>query len=117
MFNLKLTNDPLFLAGRRTFLARSGVVLSGTAVALLAGRESLAAQLKKTGAASVANDMKILNSALGAEHQAHRRLPGRSRKRVAAEARAGLGPAVPGPSQGTRRPARGDREAAWEALQ
>lgn len=69
MFDLKLANDPLFLAGRRTFFARSTVVLSGTAVALLAGRESLAAQLKKTGAASTANDVNILNSALGAEYQ------------------------------------------------
>ena len=69
MFNLKLANDPLFLAGRRTFLARSSVVLSGTAIALLAGRESLAAQMKKTSAEVSANDVNILNSALGAEHQ------------------------------------------------
>jgi len=70
MFNLKLANDPLFLAGRRTFFARSAIVLSGTAVALLAGRETLAAQLQKTGAESVTNDVNILNSALGAERQA-----------------------------------------------
>jgi rubrerythrin len=70
MLNLKLANDPLFLAGRRTFLARSTILLSGTAVALLAGRETLAAQLKKTGAASAGNDVDILNSALGAEQQA-----------------------------------------------
>jgi len=67
MLNLKLANDPLFLAGRRTFFARSGVVLSGTAIALLAGRESLAAQLKKTSAEGGATD---INSALGAEQQA-----------------------------------------------
>ena len=70
MFNLKLANDPLFLAGRRTFFARSGVVLSGTTIALLAGRESLAAQLKKTSAEAGASDVNILNSALGAEQQA-----------------------------------------------
>jgi len=70
MFNLKLANDPLFLAGRRTFIARSGLVLSGATVALLAGREGLAAQLKKTSAESAANDVHILNSALGAEQQA-----------------------------------------------
>jgi rubrerythrin len=70
MFNLKLANDPLFLAGRRTFFARSGVVLSGTAIALLAGRESLAAQLRKTSAQGGATDINILNSALGAEQQA-----------------------------------------------
>jgi rubrerythrin len=70
MFNLKLANDPLFLAGRRTFFARSGVVLSGTAIALLAGREGLAAQMKKSGAEGGASDVNILNSALGAEQQA-----------------------------------------------
>ena len=69
MSTLKLSTDPLFLAGRRTFLSRSGILLSGTAVALLAGRESLAAQMKKTSAESAANDVNILNSALGAEHQ------------------------------------------------
>jgi len=69
MFDLKLANDPLFLAGRRAFLGRSGLLLSGTAVALLAGRESMAAQLQKTGAQSTANDVHILNGALAAEHQ------------------------------------------------
>jgi len=70
MFNFKLAIDPLFLAGRRTFFARSGVVLSGTAIALLAGRQSMAAQLKKSSAEGVASDVNILNSALGAEQQA-----------------------------------------------
>ena len=70
MFDLKLASDPLFLAGRRTFFARSTIVLSGAAVALLAGREGLAAQAKKAGGESVVNDVTILNSALGAEQQA-----------------------------------------------
>ena len=52
---------------RRSFLGRSGLALSGTAVALLAGRESLAAADK---AANPANDVTILNSALAAELEA-----------------------------------------------
>jgi len=69
MFTPKFVDDPLFLAGRRLFLARSSVVLSGTAVALLAHRDTLAATLKKTSAKDVVSDINILNSALGAEHQ------------------------------------------------
>lgn len=69
MLNLELANHPLFLAGRRTFFVRAAAVLSGTTVALLARREGLAAELEKTGAQNGANDVDILNSALGAEHQ------------------------------------------------
>ncbi len=54
------------LALRRSFLAKSGLLLSGTAVALLAGRESLAAR----GDKSAETDVSILNSALGAELEA-----------------------------------------------
>ena len=54
------------IAARRLFLGRSGLVLSGAAVALLAGNEALAA---KSGAASV-KDVQILNTALGAELEA-----------------------------------------------
>lgn len=54
------------LAMRRSFLTRSGLLLSGTAVALLAGRESLAAK----GDKSAETDVSILNSALGAELEA-----------------------------------------------
>lgn len=63
--------DRLELPGmaRRSFLGTSGLVLSGTAVALLAGRDSLAAGAgDKT--AQPANDVTILNSALGAELEA-----------------------------------------------
>ena len=70
MSNIELAHDPLFLAGRRLFFGRSGLLLSGAAVALLAGRDSLAADFKKTGAASVADDLKILNGGLAAEYQA-----------------------------------------------
>ena len=53
---------PTPLAARRIFLGRSGgLVLSGAAVALLAGKDVLAA---KTG------DVTILNTALGAELEA-----------------------------------------------
>ena len=52
---------------RRSFLGGGGVLLSGTAIALLAGRESLAAADK---AANPANDVAILNSALAAELEA-----------------------------------------------
>jgi rubrerythrin len=53
-------------AARRLFLGRSGLVLSGAAVALLAGRDALAA---KSGGAK-ADDVRILNVALGAELEA-----------------------------------------------
>ena len=53
-------------AARRLFLGRSGLVLSGAAVALLAGRDVLAA---KSGG-SKAGDVRILNTALGAELEA-----------------------------------------------
>lgn len=54
-------------AARRLFLSRSGgLVLSGAAVALLAGNEALAA---KAGGANSA-DAQILNTAIGAELEA-----------------------------------------------
>src|SRR5215831_8258908 len=55
-----------FLLGRRSFLSAGGIALSGTAVALLAGRDALAADK----AANPANDVTILNSALAAELEA-----------------------------------------------
>jgi rubrerythrin len=51
---------------RRMFLGRSGLLLSGAAVALLAGRDALAAK----GGAAGAGDVSILNTALGAELEA-----------------------------------------------
>lgn len=53
-------------AARRLFLGRSGLTLSGAAVALLAGNGALAA---KAGDAT-AQDVRILNTALGAELEA-----------------------------------------------
>ena len=59
-----LTSSP-FIA-RRLFLGSSGFMLSGAAVALLAGKEALAAG---AGAADP-RDVQILNTALGAELEA-----------------------------------------------
>ena len=53
-------------AARRLFLARSGLVLTGAAVALLAGRDALAAK----SAGGSAADAQILNTALAAELEA-----------------------------------------------
>ena len=58
-------NDPS-RASRRLFLGRSGMLLSGTAIALLAGKETLA----KTGGKATEDDVRILNTALGAELEA-----------------------------------------------
>ena len=52
-------------SARRLFLGHSTLALSGAAVALLAGRESLAA-----GSAADPRDVQILNTALGAELEA-----------------------------------------------
>jgi rubrerythrin len=52
---------------RRAFLGESGLLLSASAIALLAGSEVLAADQKKTGGG---NDVAILNSALGSEREA-----------------------------------------------
>ncbi len=57
---------PTPIAARRLFLGRSGLVLSGAAIALLAGRDALAA--KADGADP--QDTQILNTALGAELEA-----------------------------------------------
>ena len=54
------------LTSRRNLLrGAAGATLSGVAVALLAGRESLAAEMKASE-----GDLNILNIALGAEYQA-----------------------------------------------
>ena len=59
--------DPGLPASRRNFLGTtSGLLLSGTAIALLSGREALA----KTASAATAADVKILNAALASELEA-----------------------------------------------
>ena len=57
---------PTPVAARRLFLGRSGLLLSGTAIALLAGQDALAA---KTGG-DEPGDVQILNTALGSEYEA-----------------------------------------------
>jgi len=51
--------------GRRAFLGQGGLLLSGAAVALLAGRDALA-----KGGKAQESDVRILNTALGAELEA-----------------------------------------------
>ncbi len=57
------------VAARRWFMGRSGLALSGAAVALLAGRDTLAARVGSAGNAGP-KDVQILNTALGAELEA-----------------------------------------------
>lgn len=65
-FLLFARNDRLN-SSRRAFLGESGLLLSASAVALLAGCESLAAGQKASGGGA---DIAILNTALGAEREA-----------------------------------------------
>jgi rubrerythrin len=58
--------DPGLRLARRDFLNKSGLVLSGTAIALMAGREALA----KAGGGATEADVKILNTALASELEA-----------------------------------------------
>lgn len=69
MKTLQLSQNDLFIAGRRTFFFRSAGMLSATAVALLAGNSALAAQSASKEASSPANDLRILAEALSAERQ------------------------------------------------
>jgi rubrerythrin len=57
---------PTPAAARRLFLGHTGLVLSGAAVALLAGKDALAA----SAGAGTAGDVQILNTALAAELEA-----------------------------------------------
>jgi len=59
-------NGPVLRPNRREFLTKSGIVLSGTAVALMAGQDALA----KVGGKPTEDDVKILNSALASELEA-----------------------------------------------
>lgn len=63
---LTQTDDQAAQGGRRSFLGQSGILLSGAAIALLAGKDALAAK----GGESTDADVRILNSALGAELEA-----------------------------------------------
>ena len=65
MKNLIVSASSLSDASRRTFMGR-GATLSAAALALLAGRDALAANHKS----NPAKDVDILNVALGLEHEA-----------------------------------------------
>ncbi len=60
-------NDPAAVHPRRMFLGKSGLLLSGAAVALMAGQDALAAA---KGVEAGSGDVQILNTALGAELEA-----------------------------------------------
>lgn len=64
--NTLITQAIAAVEPRRTFLSQAGLLLSGTAVALLSGREALAARADE----AVESDLRILNTALGAELEA-----------------------------------------------
>jgi len=56
---------------RRGLLRASGIgVLSASAIALLAGHENMAAAQSSNGAGNAANDVGVLNTALGLENEA-----------------------------------------------
>jgi len=61
-----MVNDDSTVPMRRSFLGKSSLILSGAAVALLAGKDALAAK----GGESTEQDIRILNSAIGAELEA-----------------------------------------------
>ena len=63
---LIVADAPNAFEARRAFLGKSGLLLSGAAVALLAGRDALAAK----GDTSTDSDVRVLNTALGAELEA-----------------------------------------------
>lgn len=60
------SHDLIAPNARRSFLGKSSLLLSGAAVALLAGQEALAAK----GDKSTESDIRVLNTALGAELEA-----------------------------------------------
>lgn len=62
---LSQTPEPQITESRRSFLGKSGLMLSGVAIALLSGQDALAKGNKSNSA-----DVNILNSALGAELEA-----------------------------------------------
>lgn len=63
---LILPHEPEAQDSRRSFLKKSSLMLSGTAIALLTGQDALA----KSGSTPTEADINVLNSALGAELEA-----------------------------------------------
>jgi rubrerythrin len=71
MSKLASISSAAIVPSRRQFLNGLGkVTLSATAIALLAGRDTMAAGKGKVMAASPSQDVTILNVALGLEHEA-----------------------------------------------
>lgn len=71
MYRIDQSTLGALLGSRRGFLRRAGgLTLSGAAIALLAGKDSLAAARDIEIAAAAKGDVDILNSALGLEHEA-----------------------------------------------
>ncbi|KDP87713.1 ferritin [Cupriavidus sp. SK-3] len=66
MSSIQRWTPPYVQGTRRSFLGQSGLLLSGAAIALLSGREALAAAAE----GSLENDVRVLNTALGAEFEA-----------------------------------------------
>lgn len=64
-----LLPQDLWIMSRRRALASSGTALSATAIALLGGRDALAAS-NKVSPLELASDVRILNTALSAEYEA-----------------------------------------------
>src|SRR5215470_5485565 len=71
MSTMEPISHTVVVPSRRQFLRSvSKVTLSASAIALLAGREAMAAPKSKPMAANPAQDVSILNVALGLEHEA-----------------------------------------------
>jgi rubrerythrin len=71
MFRTAAISRTVVASSRRQFLQGAGKLsLSATAVALIAGRDTLAAGKGKSMAANPSQDVSILNVALGLEHEA-----------------------------------------------
>ena len=67
--SIYVPSQALFLSRRRAMSASGAAVLSASAVALLGGRDALAAGAK-VSAQELEADVRILNTALGAELEA-----------------------------------------------
>ena len=71
MYRIDVSTLGTLLGSRRSFLRRAGgLTLSGAAIALLAGNDSLAATRNLEIAAMAKGDVDILKTALGLEHEA-----------------------------------------------
>ncbi len=68
-FAIEIPSQALWLSRRRALSASGAAVLSASAVALLGGRDALAAGAK-VSAQELEADVRILNTALGAEYEA-----------------------------------------------